>query len=108
MKKGVKSKILKKILELGYELGSYDDYLDEILSQKEVDKVLDNLDQEYTDIFLTIKKELYVIEIATIEKEKDIKIFKGLEYFRKYGNLEDALENQDITQLQYNKLKQNI
>lgn len=108
MKTNIKERIVKKVDELGCVLCCYDKSLDEVLTRPALKKVLNNLDQEYTDVFLNIKKELYVVEIATVNNEKDIRLFKAVDYFRQYGNLEEALDNGDITQTQYNKINKII
>ena len=108
MIKNVKERIVKRVEELGCVLGCYDKSLDKVLTTPALKKVLVNLEQEYTDLFLNIKKELYVVEIATVDNEKDIKLFKAVDYFSQYGNLEDALDNGYITQTQYNKISKII
>lgn len=94
--------ILKKeIIKLNYEVGSIDKNIN-TLTQKAIKEVIENLDEEYTDVFVTIRKKLYVIEIATVDmKEKDINVYTGYQYFAKYGNLYEHYENEDITEEQY-------
>lgn len=102
----VKNSIEQKLEELGFEMGCYCNRIDSVITTKKaLSKVLDNLDQEHTDVFITVKKNLYVIEISTVDNEKDIDLFTGVAYFRKYGNLEDALDNEDITKDQYEEIK---
>lgn len=94
--------ILKnEIIKLNYEVGSIDKDINN-LTKKAVKEVIKNLDEEYTDVFVTIRKKLYVIEIATMYmKEKDINVYTGYKYFTKYGNLYEHYENEDITEEQY-------
>lgn len=104
----IRNEIESKVKELGCILGCYDNDLDKLLTKSGLEKVLDNLDQEYTDLFLNIEKELYVVEIATVDNEKDIKLSKAVDYFNQYGNLEDALDNGAINQSQYDKISKII
>lgn len=106
--KNIKETITKKVEELGCVLGCYDVNLDKVLTVSALNKVLENLDQEYTDVFLTIRNKLYIVEIATVDNEKDLKLFDGISYFNQYGNLEDALDNGSITEKQYNAIKNNL
>lgn len=102
-----KNEIIKKIKSIGYELGCYDNSLSK-LTNKALKEVIKHLDEESTDVFLMMRNKLYVVEIATVGNEKDIKLYDGLSYFRQYGNLEDALDNNDITEKLYNEYKELI
>lgn len=104
----IKEEIVKKINGLGFTIGTYDKDISKIITKKALKTILENLQEEYTDLFLTIRKKLYIVSISTVDNEKDILIYKDIEYFRQFGNLEDALENEDITEEQYNKIKQFI
>lgn len=104
----IQEEILKKINELGFSVGTYDKDISKIITKKALKTILENLQEEYTDLFLNIRRNLYVVSISTVDNEKDILIYKDIEYFRQFGNLEDALENEDITEEQYNKIKQFI
>lgn len=102
----VKDSIEQKLEELGFEIGCYCNRIDSLITTKKLlNKVLDNLDQEHTDVFITVRGNLYVIEISTVDNEKDINLYTGVAYFSKYGNLEDALDNEDITKYQYEEIK---
>lgn len=103
----IKNEIIKNIKSIGYELGCYDDLLNK-LTNRALKEVMKHLDEESTDVFLMIRNKLYVVEIATVDNEKDIKLYEGLSYFRQYGNLEDALDNNDITEDLYNEYKELI
>ena len=100
----VKNEIIKNIKGLGYELGCYDNSLNS-LTKKALKEVIKHLDEESSDIFLMIRNKLYVVEIATVNNEKDIKLYDGLSYFRQYGNLEDALDNNDISEEVYKQYR---
>lgn len=104
----IKEEIVKKINELGFKVGTYDKDISEIITKKALKTILENLQEEYTDVYITIRKKLYIVSISTVNNEKDILIYKDIEYFRQFGNLEDAFENEDITEEQYNKIKQFI
>lgn len=73
-----------KIKELGFELGCYHKSI-ETLTKKELNKVLAQLDQESTDVDVMIKKKLYVVEITTMDNEKDIQMLSREEYIDRYG-----------------------
>ena len=49
---------------------------------------------------------MYIVSISTVDNEKDILIYRDIEYFRQFGNLEDALDNYCITEEQYKKIKE--
>lgn len=104
----IKEEIVKKINELGFKVGTYDKDISEIITKKALKTILENLQEEYTDVYITIRKKLYIVSISTVDNEKDILIYKDIEYFRQFGNLEDAFENEDITEEQYNKIKKYI
>ena len=104
----IKEEIFKKINDLGFKVGTYDEDISSLVTKKALKTILENLQEEYTDLFITIRKKLYIVSISTVDNEKDILIYKDIEYFRQFGNLEDALENEDITEEQYNRIKQFI
>ena len=104
----IKEEIVKKINELVFKVGTYDEDISNIITKKALKTILENLQEEYTDLFLNIRRNLYVVSISTVDNEKDILIYKDIEYFRQFGNLEDAFENEDITEEQYNRIKQFI
>ena len=104
----IKEEIVKKINELGFKVGTYDKDISEIITKKALKTILENLQEEYTDVYITIRKKLYIVSISTVTNEKDILIYKDIEYFRQFGNLEDAFENEDITEEQYNRIKKFI
>lgn len=104
----IKKEIVKKINELGFTVGTYDKDISSIITKKALKTILENLEQEYTDLFITIRNKLYIVSISTVDDEKDILIYKDTEYFRQFGNLEDSFENKDITEEQYNKIKKSM
>lgn len=104
----IKEEIVKKINELGFKVGTYDKDISEIITKKALKTILENLQEEYTDVYITIRKKLYIVSISTVNNEKDILIYKDIEYFRQFGNLEDTFENEDITEEQYNRIKKFI
>ena len=104
----IKEEIVKKINELGFKVGTYDKDISEIITKKALKTILENLQEEYTDVYITIRKKLYIVSISTVNNEKDILIYKDIEYFRQFGNLEDAFENEDITKEQYQEIKEKL
>lgn len=77
----------KKInnLEGNFTLGCYNKDIEK-LSKIELMKVINNIDQEYTDVDIRIKRKDYVIEITTVDHEKDFNILTREEYIKRYGN----------------------
>lgn len=100
-----KLEIENKIKELGYELGCYSKDLDKILTKKALDRVLSALDEDYTDLYLRIRRKLYIVSIATVDNEKDVNLYTASAYFSRFGNLDDALDYGDITEAEYQSLK---
>ena len=52
--------------------------------------LLYKLDEDYTDLLVTIKRKKYVIEISSIDDEKDIYFIPYSDYLHEYGN--DSIE----------------
>lgn len=101
----VRIQIENKIKKLGYKVGCYDNSLDNILTKKALEKVLNNLEYDYTDIFLRINKKLYIVSISTVDNEKDVNIYTDIQYFSRFGNFEECLDNGDITKEEYDRIK---
>lgn len=101
----MRKQIENKVNKLGYELGCYSKQLDKILTKKALNQVLSRLEEEYTDVFLRIRRKLYIVSIATVDNEKDISLYTDTEYFSRFGNLEECLDFGDITETEYNKIK---
>jgi len=74
-----------KTLERGLILGCYNQKIEE-LSKTELVKVLDNLSEEWTDVDVTIGKKEYIVEIATVDNERDFDILTKAEYISRYGD----------------------
>lgn len=104
----IKEEIVKKINGLGFTIGTYDKDISKIITKKALKTILENLQEEYTDLFLNIRRNLYVVSISTVDNEKDIILYNGVEYFRQFGNLDDAFENEDITKEQYQEIKEKL
>lgn len=77
-------KAIKEINER-YEIGCYSDGMEKI-SKSELKKILDVVYLEYTDVDIKIRKKNYVIEIATVDNEKDFILMTREEYISRYGN----------------------
>lgn len=104
----IKRKINNKVKSLGFKIGCYSKKLDKVLNEENINSVLNNLDEEHIDLFIPFEDRIYVVEISTVDNEKDIEVYSAYDYFSKYGNLEDALENEDITNEQYEKIKNKL
>lgn len=80
--------IAKKITTLDNEckIGCYNKLM-ENLSQKELNKVLEGLEfYDHTDIRVNIRNKEYVVEIATVDKEKDFNLLTLQAYINRYGD----------------------
>ena len=80
--------ILKRLIKLvdeGYEIGCYSELMNDI-SQEELIKVIEEIDQEYTDVDIKINGKNYVVEICTVDNEKDFIVLSREEYINRYGN----------------------
>jgi len=74
----------KAIEDLGFTLGSYNDILNDA-STRTVNKIIsDYLWQEYTDAKITIKGKKYMLEVCTVDNEKDLNVLT-MEEYKRYG-----------------------
>ena len=96
-----KAKFESELEMRGLKLGCYNSSLDRILTKKAFNQIVDNLEFGYTDLFLRIRRKLYIVSIEPVDSEVDLGIRTGLEYFSQFDNLEDALENNDISEDEY-------
>lgn len=80
--------ILKKVKELGFELGCWDNDMEK-LSLKELKKVTDNATEDYTDVHVQVRGKHYIVEICTVDGEKDFQILSRAEYEDRYGEIEE-------------------
>lgn len=101
--------IMKKLEELELKLGCYDERMEQ-LTKKSMKEVLNNIDFGSTDVFIRQRRCLLVVEISTVDidevTEIDFHVRGALEYFRLYGNLEDCFESGDISEAEYEVLKE--
>lgn len=74
-----------KVQELGCKLGVYHPLM-ERLSKKALGEVLDCIGEESTDVDVKINRKLYVVEINTVDNEKDFKVLSKEEYINRYGS----------------------
>lgn len=85
MNETVKQLILEELKELEYKLGCYDEKIESIKENYIID-LLDALGQEYCDIAVLFKnsKKWQIVEISTVDNEKDIITYSLSEYQEKY------------------------
>ena len=76
--------IEKKVAELGYKIGCWDNNIEK-LSRLNLNKVLRHLEEEYTDVSVDIDMEKYIVEIATVDNEKDLNMLSDKSYESRYG-----------------------
>lgn len=83
-----KELIESKIIELGYALGCYDTLINR-LDKSEVEKIIKELESEYTDIKVEFNKNIYMIELSTVDNEKDLNMLSISDYIDRYGEIEE-------------------
>jgi hypothetical protein len=83
-----KELIQNKIKSFNYVLGCYNPHIDK-LSKKELNKVLESIECEHTDIHITLNRKKYVVEVKTVDNEKDLDILSYDEYIDRYGEPEE-------------------
>ena len=79
-----KKQIETKAEEIGLKLGCWDNQM-ELLSKKELSKVLENIEYQ-NDTDVSIKRKAYVVEIDIIDNEVDFSVLTKQEYINRYGN----------------------
>lgn len=79
-----KNAVLNEVERLGYELGCYHTNID-LLGKTQLKKVLAGLKEEATDVKVKFLKKDYVVEIFTVDNEKDLNWLSAEEYLRLYG-----------------------
>lgn len=96
-----------KIRSIGYSLGCYDNSLN-ILSQYSIENIVNSITGDDTSIFFLENNFLKVVEIMYVDKEVDLYLYKASSYFKKYGNLEEALDVGNINYEQFCKIKEEL
>lgn len=96
-----KTKFESELEMRGLKLGCYNSNLDRILTKKAFNQVVDNLEFGYTDLFLRIRRKLYIVSIEPVDGEVDLGIKTGLEYFSQFDNLEEAYNYGEISEDEY-------
>lgn len=85
MKKTNKQRLVEKLEKVGCVLGCWDNKL-ELLSDYSLRKVLAVVDEEYIDVIISINRKPHVVEIATVDNEKDFSVLTKAEYIDRYGS----------------------
>ena len=85
MKKTNKQRLLEKLDKVGCVLGCWDNKI-ELLTDYSLRKVLAVVDEEHTDVKVSINRKPYVVEIATVDNEKDFSVLSKAEYINRYGS----------------------
>ena len=80
-----KEVITNELNKLGFELGCYDSQLDKA-SKKTIKDLLWYLKEDATDVDVKIGRKLYVVEINTVDGEKDLNVLSKEEYIECYGS----------------------
>lgn len=76
--------INSKLKDSTYIIGCYDNTLEQ-LSKEELDKVIDRMFDDYTDVEVYVKNIPYIVEIATVGNEIDFSMISKDGYANKYG-----------------------
>ena len=97
---------LKSKTNYEINLGGHFDHL----TKKACNEIIKNIEEEYHDFPIKIRNCMAVVEIATVDNEKDIHIYSMKEYFDKYGSshLDDWLEEGEITKTLYYAIKKQL
>lgn len=83
MRNYIESKLKQENEEL--TIGCYDKIID-TFSKRSVNRIIENaIDWEHTDIAITNKGTRYIVEISTVDNEKDFKVKTASEYKNLYG-----------------------
>lgn len=97
--KAVREIIDETIEKLGYEIGCWDEKMERI-PKDELDNVLKVLEgnyYDYTDVKVMVDGEYHIVEIATVDNEKDFTLVNIYDYIRQYGgDMEETLDNFNI------------
>lgn len=78
------------------------------LNKHSIDKVVSSITGNDTSIFFVENNCLKVVEIMYVDKEVDLYLYNALSYFKKYGNLEEALDVGNINYKQYCEIKKGL
>lgn len=79
-------KIAEALAEYGLVIGCYDKAMEE-LKYMALKKVLDiGIMNDHADIEISIKKKKHIVEVSTVDNEKDFTVYTKEEYTEKYGN----------------------
>ena len=80
-----KEYITQKFSVEGYVIGCYDKLID-TLSKRTINRIVDSaLSYDWTDLLITSKGKKYIVEISTVDREKDLQISTPKEYEQTYG-----------------------
>lgn len=79
-----KEKLKEKVKELNYVVGCYDAKIDK-LSKKELQRIIDNITGEYTDVPVALDRKSHVAEIAYVDNEIDFSLVSKNDYINRYG-----------------------
>lgn len=85
-----KERLEGRVKALGFVLTHYDKDID-TLDEKAFKEVLYSAQEEYTDIVVVSKGKQYVVEISTVDKEKDFVFYTKSEYVNKYGEEKEEM-----------------
>lgn len=77
-------KAIKKLVGNEYTIGCYDPMMEQ-LKGKNLLKVAENVDCDYTDVKVCIDRKRYIVEISTVDNEIDFNVLSKNEYIHSYG-----------------------
>lgn len=79
-----KEKLKEKAKEFNYVIGCYDVKIDK-LSKKQLQRIVDNITGDYTDVPVVLDRKEYVVEIAYVDNEIDFSLVSKNDYINRYG-----------------------
>jgi hypothetical protein len=90
--------LVTKIKESGFKgLGTYNSMLEK-LTEKDLERVLENIKYASTDIQVTIDNENFIVEVMTCDDEIDFDVLSKDVYMKRYG-IDDDTYNSKFNEL---------
>ena len=81
---------ISKVLEKeGYKLGCYDRSI-ENLTQAAIKKIISSIGYGSSDVYLTVRKKDYIVEVNEVDGEYDFSLITRAEYENRYGIIEES------------------
>lgn len=88
MLKTNKQKIQAKLQEEGFEIGCYDNNLEQ-LNNANLKKVLKKIPFGATDVPVCLNRKPYIVEVFDVDSQYDFKLLSKKQYQQQYGHQYD-------------------